>query len=301
MSLRAFAATVAILLPAGWHGSDATIEKDGKRIRPLQKEVTIDGARVTVDVDRALVNTGDPVTLKLRAFSDDEKDVAVDVYVLQSDDSFGSRVAGPPHAIDKEHLTLHAKKDGGKVVDTRIVMKPNTGIDKIDWFRIYVGAKGTKTEDFGGDGDDSVAAVSVLGWSKNDFGISIEPLGKMTSGAPFEVAVRMENTTADTIPHRPYVHLGTSVGLYSIESGEDFDIEEADDGGAYEKKWKPGQKYTAKFLVTPKRPDIKSVTFIASAFTYGEEMAPASAGAMDAQTFKVKPVPAETTHEVAAK
>ena len=301
MSLRAFAATVAILVPAGWHGSDATIEKDGKKIRPLQKEVVIDGARVTVDVDRALVNTGDPVTVKLRAFSDEPKDVAVDVYVLQSDDSFGSRVAGPPHAIDKEHLTLHASKDGGKVVDTRIVMKPNEGIDKIDWFRIYVAKKGTAFPEYGGEGDDDVAAVSVLGWSTNDFGISIEPKGKLTSGAPFEVAVRLENTTADLIQHRPYVHLGTSVGLYNIEAGEDFDIEQTDDGGFYEKKWKPGQAYTARFTVTPKRPDIKTVTFIASAYTYGEDMSPVSGGAMDAATFKVHPAPDETPHEVAAK
>src|SRR5947199_255506 len=165
----AFVATIAVLVPAAWHGTDATIDKDGKRVRPLQKEIMNDGARVTVDVDHNLVNIGDPVTVKLRAFSDTPKQVAVDMTVLQSDDMFGSRVAGPPHTIDREHFTLQATPDGGKVVDTRIAMKPNEGTDKVDWFRIYIAPRGAKVDIHGGgdDAESGVAALSVLGWSTN--------------------------------------------------------------------------------------------------------------------------------------
>ena len=290
----AFIATIAILVPAAWHGTDATIEKDGKHVRPLRHEIKVDGARVTIDVDRNLVNTGDPVVVKLQAFSDTEKQVAVDMTVLQSDDSFGSRVASPPRAIDKEHFTLQAKPAGGKVVDTKIVMKPNDGIDKIDWFRIFVAARGSEIDRLSDDSDSEVAAISVLGWSTNDFDISIQPKGKLTAAEPFEVVVRLENSGTQTLNHHPGIHLGTSVGMFGLEPGEDFEIEEADDAlSDYEKKWRPGAVYTKKFTVTPKRAGLKSVTFIANAFMYDEEPGPISAGAMDAQTFKIKPAPAE--------
>ena len=292
-----FALTVGVLVPAAWHGSDATIEKDGKRIRPLQKDFMVDGARVTIDVDRSLVETGDTVVAKLRAYSDVKQTVAVDLTVMQSDDQFGSRVAGPPHKIDKEHLTLEAAPDGGKVVMTKIAMKPNAGADKVDWFRIYAAAKGTSIDVYGGDGGDgdgppAVAAISVLGWSTNDFGMTIKPKGKLTAGEPFEVAVRVENTTGHSLKHAPYVHLGTSVGLYGIEEGEDFQIEEADDDESSDdigKKWRSGDAQTFKFKVTPKHGDINRVTFVASAYTWDEEPGPIASGAMEARSFKIAP------------
>jgi hypothetical protein len=290
----AFGVTVGILVPAAWHGTDATIEKDGKKVRPLQKDFMVDGARVTLEVDHNLVETGDNVIAKLRAYSDEPKKVAVDLTVMQSDDTFGSRVSSPPRAVDKEHFTLEATPDGGKVVMTKIAMKPNAGSDKIDWFRIYAAAKGTKIDVYGGDGGDgdgppSVAAIGVLGWSTNDFGMTIKSKGKMTSAEPFEVSVRVENTTTQTLKHAPYVHLGTSVGLYGLEEGEDFTIEEADDNRDYDKKWRPGDTEIVKFTVTPKHEDVKRVTFVASAFSWDEgEPGPIVAGSMEARSFKIQ-------------
>jgi hypothetical protein len=301
-----FAATVAVLVPAAWHGTEATIEKDGKRIRPLQKEFSIGDVRVTVDVDHSLIRTGDPVVAKLRAYADQPTTVDVDLTVLQSDDAFGSRVAAPPRAIDKEHFTLEAKPDGGKIVDTRLVMTPNHAIDKFDWFRIFVAPRGAEVDSYGGEDDGGgTAAISVLGVSDNDFDISIHPKGKLTSGAPFEVAVRVENTSTHALTHTPYIHLGTAVGLYNIEQGDDFDIEEQSDDENYEdhpKKFKIGAVETVKFTVTPKRPDIKTVTFVASAYSWDEEPGPVADAAFEAKTFKVKPAPAEApVKEVAAK
>lgn len=312
----AFVATIAVLVPAAWHGTDATIEKDGKHVRPLQKQLYIDGARVTVDVDHALITTGDAVVAKLRAFSDTPRQVAVDLTVMQSDDAFGSRVAAPPSTIDKEHFTLDATPDGGKVVSTKLVMKPNSGTpDKLDWFRIFVSKRGEKVDVYGGGGysgedDDkpAVAAVSILGWSSNDFDIAIKPKGKITAGQPFEVAVRIENTSAATIRHAPYIHLGTSVGLYGIEEGEDFEIADAptetEEGGPdYDKKFRRGDVVVERFTVTPKRADVTSVTFIASAYAWTDEPGTISEGAMDARTFKVAPAanPEQKPAAVAAK
>ncbi len=302
----AFFASICFILPAAWHGVDATIDKDGKHVRPLQQEIEIDGARVTIDVDHNLVHSGDSVLAKLQAFSDTPKQVAVDLTLLRSDDSFGSRVAAPPKAIDKEHFTLEAGPDGGKVVETKLTMVPTGTGNKVDWFRIYVAKRGEKIDVYGG-GDDgegkTAAAIGVLGWTNNDFALSITPKGKPTRGEPFEVDVRVENTSGHALKHHPYVHLGTSIGLYGIETPDSFKIEDGDDGDGdtYDKKFRSGAVSIQKFTVTPGDDAPDHVTFVASAYVWAEEPGPISEGAMDARTIKLAPAakPEQPTPAVA--
>jgi hypothetical protein len=285
-----FAATVGVIVPAAWHHLDATIDKDGKHVRPLRQELEIDGARVTIDVDRNLIHTGDRVTAKLRAFSPTPKRVAVDLTVVRTNDEWGSRVAAPPKAIDKEHFTLEATPDGGKVVDTQLTMVPTGANDKLDWFRIIVTPRGEKVEPWGGIDETRAAAVGVLGWTDNDFQLSITHKGKLVAGTPFEVAVRLTNTSDHVMKHVPYVQLGTQVGLSGLEEG-DVTIEDADDHAERSSRLQPGKSVVQKFTVTPKTDDLKSVTFIASAYVWGEDgPAPITSGAVEARTFKLKPV-----------
>ncbi|MGE5186443.1 MAG: hypothetical protein ACM31C_30515 [Acidobacteriota bacterium] len=291
----AFFATVAVVVPAAWHGLDATIDKEGKHVRPLQQEIDIDGARVTLDVNHNLVHSGDSVVAKLQAFSDTPKQVAVDLTLMRSDDTFGSRVAAPPKAIDKEHFTLEAGPDGGKVVETKLTMVPTGTGNKVDWFRIFVSKRGDKVDAYSGEeGDDrTAAAIGVLGWTENDFAISIKPKGKVDDGDPFEVDVRVENTTDHALKHAPYINLGTSVGLSGLQDTDAFKIEDAsdDDGTASEKRFRPGAVVVKKFTVTPQGTGAKEVTFVASAYVWGEDISPIVAGAMDAHTFEVAPAP----------
>ncbi len=294
----AFFASICFIVPAAWRGVDATIDKDGKHVRPLQQQIEIDGARVTIDVDHNLVHSGDSVIAKLQAFSDTPKQVAVDLTLLRSDDSFGSRVAAPPKAIDKEHFTLEAAPDGGKIVQTKLTMVPTGTGNKVDWFRIYVAKRGEKIDVYGGgeEGEhDTVAAIGVLGWTNNDFAISIKPKGKPTKGEPFEVDVRVENTTGHSLPHPPYVHLGTSIGLYGIESPDTFKVEEGsdDDSGddSYSKRFRPGEVSIQKFTVTPGDDAPDTVTLVASAYVWAEEPGPISEGAMDARRIELAPAP----------
>jgi hypothetical protein len=302
----AFLVTVAVIVPAAWHGLDATIDKDGKHVRPLQQEIEIDGARVTLDVDHNLVHSGDNVIAKLRAFSDTPKRVAVDLTVMRSNDTFGSRVASPPQAIDKEHFTLDAAPDGGKTVDTRLTMEPTGEGNKVDYFRIYVTPKGEKPDVFGG-GDDgegkTSGAVGVVGWTSDDFAISIKSKGKITNGKPFEVAVRIENTSGHALPHAPHIELGTTVALYGIAESDDFKIEGTDDdtGDDYDNKFEAGATRVKKFKVTPQGGTAKDVTFIASAYVWAEEPGPVSEGAMEARTFKIAPAPNDDAAPAVAK
>ena len=82
--------------------------------------LTVDGASVTLDVDRSVVMTGDTVTATLVATSDKPKDVKVDLRALHSTNYSGERVERPWQQIDRETITLHAAPGGGKPVTTRV-------------------------------------------------------------------------------------------------------------------------------------------------------------------------------------
>jgi hypothetical protein len=287
--LGGFAATCAVIVPIAWHRLDASIEKDGKKLRPLQQELTFNGTRVTLDVDRGLGMVGDTVTATLRAYSDVPGPMPVDVRVYYTSDTWGGRVSPPPKQIDVEHITLHAAPDGGKPVQTRIKLD---GAGKVNTYRIFVAPRGTEVPVEGDGSGEDVAAVSLLAWGGNDFAMSIQPEGKLVAGAPFTVAVRIKNTSNRTFDHVPYIHLGTQVGLYGLENRDDVTIEDPSDD-TREGKFRPGRTVVERYTVTPASADRQEVTFVASAYAWGEEPGPVIAGGMEATTVKLAPANAK--------
>src|SRR5215510_2950810 len=100
-TLAAAFVTLAVIAPAGWRALDADIQSDGKRLRPLQQSFTVDGTRITLDVDRHVVMTGDTVTATLVAL--------------------GERPSGPA-LVDsfKIYVTPHGKKPPRHDYDDRL-------------------------------------------------------------------------------------------------------------------------------------------------------------------------------------
>src|SRR4051812_18056611 len=90
-TILGFVLTVGVLVPAGWHLLRADIEMDGKRLRPLRQTLDLDGVKVTLDVDREVVMTGDTVKATLVAYADTPRDVAVDVHALHTTNYSGER------------------------------------------------------------------------------------------------------------------------------------------------------------------------------------------------------------------
>ncbi|MDB4958859.1 MAG: hypothetical protein JWO36_6428 [Myxococcales bacterium] len=303
-TLTAFLATAAVAIPAGWRVLDADIQTDGKRVRPMQQAFTVDGARVTLEVDRGLVMTGDSVTAKLVAYSDTPKRVALEMRVTQSSNYEGERVEQPEIAIDHEKLTLDAAPGGGKPFLTRI--KLGTKPDRIavtDDFKIYVAAVGKKpSKEDDTDAPPAAvadeAAVTVHGWSGDNLGISIEPQGHPVVGMPFTVKVRVKNTSGRTL-HPPWVSLATQLaGSGWAESGTDFDVTPVDEAATPdgEAPWKRGAVWVKKFVITPKDHTHKQITLVGSAIV-GEGIGPTLAGAMDARTFTLDADPNPTVAE----
>ena len=287
-----FAAACAVVLPLGSHPAEASVEHDGKHVRPLQQSAVFGRAEVKVDIDRNLVLTGDTVVVTMRAFADVPTPVDAELEVYYSNDEWGGRVSSPPKAIDKEHITLAAAPGGGKPVQTRIKLD---GDGKLDTYRIFVHQRGGELDLRAKDSAD-VAAVDVLAWSGNDFALTIHAPKKIVAGEPFAVTVRATNTTGKRIKHAPYIHLGTAVGLYGISDREDFAIQEDDSDDhaeRYQKGFAPGEAAVERFIVTPSGDtDLADVTFVASAYVWPDEgPAPIAGGAMEAKTVKfVSPI-----------
>ncbi len=316
VSLAAALATVAVIVPAGWRLLGADIQVDGKHLRPLQQEVTIDGVKVTLDVDRSVVMTGDTVTAKLVAISDTPKTVSVDLRALHSSNYAGERVEQPWSAIDRETIKLTAAPGGGPAVTSQIVLGKRPSKPALtDSFKIMVTKHGTKVGDreYADDEQQSgfsqlkeagkAAAISITGWSGNNMAISIKAEGPVTLDAPFVIAVRLKNTTGHKLPMHPWVDLSTAEALSATDDPESIapiqidriDEDKLEQGGDDE-GWKRGAEHVVRFTVTAHTKSPKQLTFLASAFST-EGPGPNLGGAMDAKTFKVT----ESTHTVAAK
>ncbi|HEY3804119.1 MAG TPA: hypothetical protein VGL61_15995 [Kofleriaceae bacterium] len=297
-TLATFLITVGVTAPALL---DANIEVDGKKLRPHQKTFEVDGTRVTLDVDRALVTTGDKVTATLVAYSDTPKQIALDLRLVQSHIQLGERVSPPEHQIDREKITLQATPDGGKARVALVLGTPRKSLGQLDQFTIFVAPHGTPSptkHDFDGDADSGAdfwqasidagkaASVDVTGWSGNSISMRTVAEGPIVVGQPFVVAVHVKNTTGKTLPSLPQVDLATADELAGT-AGDDpaVTIDEIDAHEAATATTLPrGGEVVRRFKVTPTLP-LKDVTLAISATALGDDIGPIAGGARDAITF----------------
>jgi hypothetical protein len=288
---------------ASWHSLDADIRHDGKKLRPLEQSFTVDGTRVTLEVDRGIAQTGDKVTAKLRAFSDTPHRLDVDLLLLHSSNYAGERVEIPFTAIDHEVINLTAVPTGGPAVATQLVLGERPAhLGETDSFEVYIAPRGQKLpveKDFNDkDRPDyradveakKAAAVAITGWSGNSLEQTIVVEGQPTSNAPFTVAVHVKNTSGDEI-RMPWTELATHVDYRDDGNDEpDFSIEHIDhpelDTSRDDHKFKPGARLVEKFRVTPNHPGA-TVAFIASTMSYVDAPGPVAAGAKDIAQFQL--------------
>ena len=305
-TLAAFLVTVAIAVPAGWHALGASIDVDGKHLRPLEQTLMLDdGTKVTLDVDRSVVMTGDTVHVKLRAFAEKRKEVAIDLHALHTTNYAGERIERPWDSIDRETFTLEATPHGGRVVETAVVlgMRPDR-LGLMDSFKIMITKHGTKfpkrefdvagtdkRTDFESIEEGKAAAIAISGWSGNNLAISVEPQGKITANDPFTVLVRVKNTSGKKLDHHPWIELGTEAALSATDDPEAaaavaIERIDTDSDDESDRSWKKGATYTQKFVVSPHLSGNKRVTFLARAFE-NDGLGPFGPGALDAKTFDV--------------
>lgn len=113
VGLFAFGVTSCVLVPAAIHRLSAGPQQVAKLLAPGADSLAIDDTKIKVALDRAIVDPGDKVHVKLTATAPKTHKVTVAVVVLESIGSGGGRVESPPNRIARESITLEAKADGG--------------------------------------------------------------------------------------------------------------------------------------------------------------------------------------------
>jgi hypothetical protein len=311
--VAAFLVTLGIGVPAAWHFLDASVESDGKKFRPAQKSFMVDGTRITLDVDRSLVMTGDTVTATLHAIGPAAQ-VIVDLDLLQSHNYAGERVEIPPTQIDHEKLVLTALPGGGPAVTTRLHLATRpTKRALTDSFMVYVTSHGHQADkreygdtpgaikDYAGDVEaGNAAALSIMGWSGNSMTLKVVAEGTPSSTTPFKIAVHMKNTSGRDLEEMPHASLGTYVndGGYLGADVDAFAIDELDDES--DKSWTEsgmvglarGKEAVERFLITPHDPAAKQLALAVEVEAVDDAPGPVVAGAMDVVTFKLSNEPA---------
>jgi len=203
-TVAAFLATVLIAVPAAWRVLDADIQRDGPATKPKVQTIEIDGAKITVELDRGLLMAGDKLVARLVATSETPRTIALDVRAMEDMGYGGERIPNPPRQVGRRKLNIQAIP-GGKITDVAFTLGSRGKKGSARWFDIEVARLGTKRDDDrftsedAEDGLPSTARVGAATWSGNSFAMTIEPPAVIPDDQNFTVAVRVTNTTKQPI------------------------------------------------------------------------------------------------------
>ncbi len=294
LSVIGFAATMGLLLPAGWRALDADRSGDGKLFRPDVQTVEIDGAKITVAVDEGVVASGQKVHVTLVASSEKRRKVPVVVSVEEQTGNPGDRVDSPPKTISRETIELDADKDGAKhtlsyQLDshlgkpggsrqyTILVESPKT-VATLEKRRTRIARGGAEND----DGsfyeayekvfeDHEAARVSVLARNPEAYHVSIDVPQNAKAGETFVATVHVKNPSKKSLGYVGVVLSPLPHNLYTMPGegmlGGDGDYESMQieaEGETSVDELGPGAEKTFTFKVTP-RADLDHVALLASA------------------------------------
>jgi hypothetical protein len=113
VGLIAFGVTVCVLVPAAVNRLTAGREQVTKLLAPGARTLALeDGAKIDISMDRALVDPGDTIHVKLAASAPTARHVTVGVLVLGATGTEGTRVPSPPVGVAHETVRLDIDATG---------------------------------------------------------------------------------------------------------------------------------------------------------------------------------------------
>jgi hypothetical protein len=298
-SLAAGLATLVLAVPG--RVLDADIQTDGPKIRPDEQTLHLDGADVTMQLDRGALASGQTVSAVLVGTADKAHAVTVDLTTMEDMGMGGERVPNPPLQVDRRKLTIQAQPGGGPPVVATIKLgskKERAGSSS--WFDMYLQKHGDKPPAERYDTPDTAAHVGVATWSGNTFPMTIEPPAQIPADGPFTIAVRVKNTSKRGWTYC-YGQVGGAIRDYNEMGGglqlasDEFDMEQVGDdnsGGGEDVIVAPGAERVMIYRVTPKTK--------VDRFTIVAHVSVDSGGAMQIVQFD-RPVADAPTPAVAAR
>ena len=290
-TLVAFAATVGLVVPAAWHALDADIQKDGPATRPKQQTLELDGATVSVDLDRGVLMSGGTLKATLVATSETPKTIALDVKALEDMGYGDERVANPPKQVGRRTIKIQARPGGGTPVEVAFQLGERGRKGVVSWYDVEVAPAGWKAKKGVEDDYKPTAKIGAATWSGNNLGMEVQMPSRIPDDATFTVAVKVTNTQKKPIAwlsielggaNISYGGLDSQLYMYDGENAK-YSITRAEgDNEDSDEPLKPGESRIAHFDVTPSPTEldgVKQYTFTAHA--HGDRY-----GALDVKTVQ---------------
>jgi len=238
---------MSLLIPAAWVPLGAGGPEGNSPSQPAVRTLTTGDARVSITVDRTMVEVGDRVSVQLVGVSDSERDVNLVVALQERNGSAMSRVPTPPTTVETERVTLAAAPGGGAPKHVSFVLagtKIADGADPISMagavsqYTILVTPAGDAPAEPGDEvwndaiGAQGAAMVQVAARRPEAFAVSIEtvPAGGQQS---YKGTVRIHNTTKKTLK-------GFNCGLSPYPSVQLFNDDLAPAAAEFEIEWSDG-------------------------------------------------------------
>jgi hypothetical protein len=110
--LLAFGITTCVLVPAAIHQLTAGPKQVAKLTAPSSKTMEIDGYKIEVTTDKAMVDPGGKIKVKLVGSVPAGKRTTVELLLWEATGSNGSRVESPPRTLERESVTLVGSAKG---------------------------------------------------------------------------------------------------------------------------------------------------------------------------------------------
>ncbi|MEO8704558.1 MAG: hypothetical protein ABI867_31175 [Kofleriaceae bacterium] len=259
----AFAATVGVIVPAGWHTLEAELEVDGPRTRPARKTLMVDGADIQVDLDRGVLKTGGTVTVTLVATAASPREVELDVRMLATQQGSGHRVAAPGVLQDTRHITVMAKPGGETTTVAFTTARTPMRAGAFNLFDVEI-APAVEAFRTTPAGDPNVVRMGVVGWNDGGLPVKMTPTTTIPAEGEFAIDVAVQNTS-----NRPLDHVVVDFGAprYSelaMEFTPDRDFRVALSGDVAESPLAAGATRVFTFRVLPTRPGITRFPLLAT-------------------------------------
>jgi hypothetical protein len=263
ITLAAFLATLAVVVPAAWHALDADIPADGPLLRPKQATLHTGGAAISVELDRGVLLSGGRLKVTLVGTADTARKVALDVRALQDNGVGPERVENPPTEVARRRITIEAAPGGGKPTELTFELRPrHARPGGMEWFDIDVtpvGKRGDAVSYYGSEDEPATAAkVGAVVWGGNNLAMTLEaPARILAVDEAFAVKLRVKNTTRQPIEYVD-IRLGGPTLEYSAMEGltfygdDNFDIERVEGDGDGDESIAPGAERVYEYRVTPR-------------------------------------------------
>jgi hypothetical protein len=216
-----FATSFLVAVAAGWSLLDASPETEGPDARPALHELVVDGAKLSIGLDKERVPAGQKVHVTLAMVDGGTpRGVDLEVTLLEQQGDMMSRSMPPPREVARKSVHVGAEPvvlplELAGATRGRRAQDPILSAGSATQYTIVVAPAKA-----GEDDADAMAYVPAFAYQPEAFALTVDPPAPAEVGAPTEVVVRVKNVSGKPLKG---ISLGLSTALVTTNEAPRID------------------------------------------------------------------------------